>query len=258
MVSVGFIGGGRVTRILLGGWLRAGALPERILVHEPDQKALDALSATGIGVERVSAREAAGASVVFVALHPPAISAALADVKGTLAPGAVLVSLAPKIPISDLANAAGTPRVVRLIPNAPSLTGQGYNPVAYAQAIDAKTRIDLERLFAPWGAAPEVDEHHLEAYAVLTAMGPTYFWHQWQALREVAAGFGLAPAEVDRALRAMLVGSISTLLDSGLTPAAVMDLIPVKPLADVAPTMDAAYRTMLPALHAKIQPAVAV
>lgn len=258
MRSAGFIGGGRVTRILLGGWARAGALPKRVLVHDPDQTALEALSAIGVSFERVPAREAAGADVVFIALHPPAIAAALSDLKGTLAPGAVLVSLAPKIPISVLANAAGTPRVVRMIPNAPSLIGQGYNPVAYGPAVEPTIKAELERLFAPWGDAPEVDEHHLEAYAILTAMGPTYFWHQWQALREVAVGFGLATAEADRALRAMLAGSISALLETGLTPAAVMDLIPVKPLSDVAPTIDTAYRTMLPALHAKIQPVVAV
>ncbi len=257
MMSAGFIGGGRVTRILLGGWKRARALPGRILVHDPDEHALESLAATGVTFERVSAREAAGADVVFIALHPPAISAALSNLNGTFAPGAVLVSLAPKIPLSVLATAAGTPRVLRMIPNAPSLTGQGYNPVAYAPAIDARTRTDLERLFAPWGEAPEVDEHHLEAYAILTAMGPTYFWPQWQALREVAAGFGLAAAETDRALRAMLAGSISTLLDAGLTPAAVLDLIPVKPLAEIGPAVDAAYRTLLPALHAKIQPVVA-
>lgn len=258
MLSVGFIGGGRVTRILLGGWARAAALPRRVLVHDPDENALEALSTIGVSFERVSARVAAGADVVVVALHPPAISAALSDLRGTLAPGAVLVSLAPKIPLSALADAAGTPRVARMIPNAPSLVGQGYNPVAYARAIDAETRADLERLFAPWGEAPEVDEHHLEAYAILTAMGPTYFWYQWQALREVAGDLGLAPADTDRALRAMLSGASATLLDAGLSPAEVTDLVPVRPLAEVQPAVESAYRTLLPALHAKIQPVIPV
>jgi pyrroline-5-carboxylate reductase len=256
VTAAAFIGGGRVTRILLGGWARAGALPQRVLVHDPDEKALESLAAAGVTFDRVSARKAAGADVVFIALHPRAISAALADLKGTLTADAVLVSLAPTITLSMLADAAGTPRVVRMIPNAPSLTGQGYNPVAYARAIDTKTATDLARLFAPWGDAPEVEEPHLEAYAILTAMGPTYFWHQWQALREVTVGFGLSTAETDRALRAMLAGSISTLLDAGLPPAAVMDLIPVKPLAEMAPAIEAAYRTRLPALHARIQPIV--
>ena len=41
--SVGFIGGGRVARILLGGWRRAGILPSEVVVYDPDAKALDFL-----------------------------------------------------------------------------------------------------------------------------------------------------------------------------------------------------------------------
>jgi pyrroline-5-carboxylate reductase len=258
MSSAGFIGGGRVTRILLGGWARAAALPTRILVHDPDEKALESLAATGVKFEPVSAREAAGADVVFIALHPPAISTALSAVTGTLIGDAVLVSLAPKISLLALAEASGTSKVVRMIPNAPSLMGRGYNPVAYGAGLDANAKSELARLFAPWGETPEVKEHQLEAYAILTAMGPTYFWFQWQALREVAADLGLPQADTDHALRAMLSGAVATLWDAGLTPAAIMDLIPVKPMAEVAPTVDSAYRTLLPALHAKIRPVVAV
>jgi pyrroline-5-carboxylate reductase len=258
MSSTGFIGGGRITRILLGGWARAAALPKQILVHDPDEKALEFLATTGVTFERVSGRDAAGADVVFLALHPPAIRAALADVKGTLARNAMLVSLAPKIPLSALVDAAGTSRIARMIPNAPSLVGRGYNPVAYGDGLDPMARTELARLFAPWGEAPEVEEDQLEAYAILTGMGPTYCWFQWQALREVASTLGLPPADADRALRAMLSGALATLLDGGLTPAALMDLIPVKPMAEVEPTVDSAYRTLLPALHAKIHPVVTV
>ena len=34
-----------------------------------------------------------------------------------------------------------------------------------------------------------------------------------------------------------------------------MDLIPVRPLESIQPTVDEAYRTALPALYAKITPA---
>jgi pyrroline-5-carboxylate reductase len=257
MSSAGFIGGGRVARILLGGWARDEALPGRVLVHDPNQEALESLAATGVSFERVSLRDAAGADIVFLALHPPAIAAALSDLRGSLSSDALLVSLAPKVQLSALAAAAGTSRVARMIPNAPSLIGQGYNPVAYGDGIDAEARAEMTRLFAPWGEAPEVNEHHLEAYAILTGMGPTYFWFQWQALRDVAAELGLAHADADRALRATVNGAVATLLHGGLTPEAVMDLIPVKPLADVEPALQSAYRTLLPALHAKIRPVAA-
>jgi pyrroline-5-carboxylate reductase len=44
------------------------------------------------------------------------------------------------------------------------------------------------------------------------------------------------------------------LLESGLAPGEVMDLIPVKPLAEMEPQVTEMYRTRLPALFQKIKP----
>jgi pyrroline-5-carboxylate reductase len=141
-----------------------------------------------------------------------------------------------------------------MIPNAPSIIGRGYNPVAFGEGVDAATREGLSALFAPWGAWPEVPERDLEAYAILTGMGPTYYWYQWQALRDVVLQFGLAPERADDALRQMLDGAAATLLQSGLTPAAVLDLIPVRPLQSIEESVTAAYGTALPALYTRIRP----
>lgn len=255
MLTAGFIGGGRITRILAQGWARTGSLPARILVHDPDRRALDALAADIPGIEAVPAEAAAHVDFLFLALHPPAMLAAVAAAKPHLGLNTVLVSLAPKITIAALQQAAGTSRIVRMIPNAPSVVGRGYNPVAYGVGVDARARMLLNELFEPWGVAPEVPEPQLEAYAILTAMGPTYFWYQWQTLREVSAELGLTGMDADAATRSMVEGALATLLDAGLTPAATMDLIPVKPLAEMERTVIEAYRTALPALHAKLRPA---
>ena len=98
-------------------------------------------------------------------------------------------------------------------------------------------------------------EETLEAYAILSAMGPTYFWFQWQTLRELAGSFGLGPAEADVALRAMLDGAVRTFFDSGLPAERVMDLVPVKPLAESEQQIGQAYRDVLPKLHAKLKDA---
>jgi len=99
-----------------------------------------------------------------------------------------------------------------------------------------------------------VAEEKLEAYAVLTAMGPTYLWGQLQALREVVAGFGLSDAEITPAMKRMVCGATRTLLESGLTPAEVMDLIPVKPLAEMEAQVTEMYRSRLPGVYQKIKP----
>ena len=253
--TVGFIGGGRVTRVLVGGWLHTGGgLSKDVLVNEPDDAAFARLAEMCPEVRRSSPEQAAATEVVFLALHPPVLASAVPGLRPCLAPAAIVVSLAPKIPLSTLTAGLGTARVARMIPNAPSIIGRGYNPVAFAGGIDATARQNLSALFTPWGAWPEVDERHLEAYAILTGMGPTYYWYQWQALREAAGQFGLSPDSADTALQHMLSGALATLLQSGLPPAGVMDLIPVRPLQGIEESVTAAYGTALPALFAKIRP----
>jgi len=255
-MRTGFVGGGRVTRVLVGGWRHAGLLPTEILVNEPDDAAFARLAELCPEVRRTATEEVAAADVVFLALHPPVMGPMLPALRPCLGAQTVIVSLAPKIPLSTLTAGLGTPRVVRMIPNAPSIIGRGYNPVAFGDGVDAAARAILAALFAPWGAWPVVPERDLEAYAILTGMGPTYYWYQWQALREAAGQFGLSPERADEALRHMLDGALATLLQSGLPPAGVMDLIPVRPLQAIEESVTAAYSTALPALFAKIRPTV--
>jgi pyrroline-5-carboxylate reductase len=85
-------------------------------------------------------------------------------------------------------------------------------------------------------------------------MGPTYLWFQLQALRELAQDFGLTEADVTPAMKRMVCGATRTLLESGLPPAEVIDLIPVKPLNEMEASVAEMYRTRLPALWEKIKP----
>ena len=54
MASVGFIGGGRVTRILAGGWRRAAAVPDELLVYDPDPHAIEVLRAEVDGIDETT------------------------------------------------------------------------------------------------------------------------------------------------------------------------------------------------------------
>jgi len=172
-----------------------------------------------------------------------------------LKPDALVVLLAPKFTVAKLSGLlGGFDRIVRVIPNAPSVIGQGYNPVSFGAVLGLADRAAVKALLDPLGKYPEVAEEKLEAYAVLTAMGPTYLWFQLQALRDVAAGLGLSDAEITPAWERMVCGSVHTLLKSGLSPAEVMDVIPVKPLAEMEVQVTELYRTRLPAVYQKIRP----
>jgi pyrroline-5-carboxylate reductase len=254
--TVGFIGAGRVARIILGGLQKAGSLPSRVVASDTNPEVLKRLNAIFPFVETAlnHNREAAAQDLVFLGLHPPAMVGALGEIKDAMIPSAVLISLAPKLSFSKISEAlGGFSRIVRLIPNAASIIGQGYNPIAFAPSLDLQERKKIKTLVSTLGECPEVPEDKLEAYAVIVAMGPTYLWFQFEELRTLAESFGLTPEETHKGLAAMAAGAVKTLFDSGMTAEEVIDLIPVKPLGEDEAAIRAAYRARLEPLYRKLK-----
>ena len=255
--SIGFVGGGRVTRIFLGGWKRLGSLPADITVSDCNADTLNKLKAEFPGITPApgNTRAAAAQDVVVLAIHPPVMAEVAASIKGILRPNAIVVSLAPKVTLAKLTELlGGFQRIARMIPNAPSLIGAGYSPMCLAPPLDTADRQALGNLFSPLGDCPEVPEGRLEGYAILTGMGPTYLWFQLETLRGIARECGLTDEEITPALKRMVCGATRTLLESGLPPQEVMDLIPVKPLGEDEAAITQAYRTRLMPLFNKIKP----
>lgn len=253
MKTLGFIGAGRVARIMLEGWIRAGALPEEVIVHDTAADRAARLASLAPSIRTGSLVEAAAADLVIVGLHPPLLAEVLPSVKPHLKPEAVLLSLAPKVKFAGLANLlGGFSRLARQNPNAPSIVGEGYNPIAFAAGLPEAERRALLALMAPLGQCPVVEEDTIEAYALISAMGPTYLWFQFHEIERLAMEFGLTKAAAREAITAMVGGALSTLFGSGLVAGDVMDLVPVKPLAAEEPLFLAAYRDRLPQLFHKL------
>ena len=253
--GIGFVGGGRVVRIMLAGWQRAGKPLPKVVISDVDPAALSRLQAdfpfvTVTGDNRVAAAQ----QIVFLALHPPAIAGALGEIRDSLPPDGVLVSLAPKWTAGKIGEAlGGFARLVRAIPNAPSIVNKGYNPLWLSGALAASDRARVQALFAPLGACPEVPEDTLEAYAIVAAMGPTYLWYQLYQLIDLGCDFGLSREASASAVAAMVGGATGTMMETGMTPESVMDLIPVKPLAPIEQGVREAYRQTLGELHTKLK-----
>ena len=97
-----------------------------------------------------------------------------------------------------------------------------------------------------------MDEKKLEAYAIITAMGPTYFWFQWLKLQELGRQFGIDNAELKQAMPAMLHGAVVTLFESDLSTNQVLDLIPVCPLKENELAIEEIFEKKLTGLFIKL------
>jgi len=255
--TIGFIGAGRVTRIFLEGWKRVNFVPKEIIVSDTNPDTLNNLKKDfpSIIISLNNNILPAKQDLVFVSLHPPVLGSFLNDIKNELKPEAVLISLAPKFTIQKFTETLnGFNRIVRMNPNAPSIINEGFNPVTFSNAFSESEKAKLQNLFKLLGFSPEVEENKIEAFALITAMGPTYFWFQLYELNKLAISFGLSDEDIKTGITKMMTGALDTMFNSGLTPEQVMDLVPVKPIGDAEENIKELYNSKLTSIFNKIKP----
>ncbi|MCM8784579.1 MAG: NAD(P)-binding domain-containing protein [Candidatus Omnitrophica bacterium] len=255
--TLGFIGGGRITFIILEGLRRCGKLPEDVMVSDFSIEALEKLKRRfpEIDISVGDNKKPACQEIVFLALHPQAINSVFLEIKSSLKKEAIIISLAPKIMIEKLSEGlGGFRRIARMIPNTCSIINSGYNPIAFSSALSETEKEELKVWLGNLGDCPIVDEEKLEAYALLTAMGPTYLWFQLYELEKIAVSFGLTPQEAQEGISKMMKGTLKNYIyEADLSPEEVMNLIPVKPLKDEEENIKNIYRSKLEAVFKKIE-----
>lgn len=251
--TIGFIGSGRVAAFMLEGFAKAGTRASAVLSDaDPAVSALRARARPACRDAGTDFAAAAAADLVFVALHPPAIAAAAPAVAPRLGRGSVVVSLAPKVGLSTLENLFGTPKVVRFLPNAPSAIGAGFNPIAFGDGVPSADRTATAELLTALGEVVEVREQLIEAFAVLCAMGPTYFWPLMDEMARLGAEFGLEPDAARNLVSRMVAGSADLYGERERGYAELMDMVPLKPMAEDEASLRGTFAARLGGMHRKL------
>ena len=103
--TLGFIGGGRITRIILQAFKNKAVDFESIIVYEPNTETSGELQRKFPELEIAdSPGIPAGQDLVFLAVHPPVMMESLSNIKEAVTQSTVVVSLAPKITIDKMAS----------------------------------------------------------------------------------------------------------------------------------------------------------
>ena len=104
------------------------------------------------------------------------------------------------------------------------------------------------------GKTFEVPEGKLESYAIISAMLPTYFWFQWKELQKIGIQTGLSESESREAVSQTMMAALNLMFQSNLTYEQVIDLIPVKPIAEHEEEIKKCFQGKLLPLFEKIKP----
>ena len=205
-----FIGGGNMACAILGGLIAAGHPRERLSVVEPHAPQADIVRERfGIEVDATGGAALAAAQVVIWAVKPQVFRDAAAPCAAFVGT-ALHLSVMAGIRSDAIAQATGSERVVRAMPNTPALIGQGIAGLFARAAVTATDCAVIERMLSPTGETLWVaHEADLDAVTALSGSGPAYVFFFLEAMAQAAAGMGLSAEQGRRLAEATFSGATS-------------------------------------------------
>lgn len=246
MKTLSFVGGGRITRIILKGLSNKGILPDTTVydISEDAGKSIQA-SFEGVKIAR-NIEDALKADVVVIALMPKIMMENAEILRKGLSADSFVLTLAPKLKLSKVQELLGITRAARMNPSAPSIVNKGFNPVSFSEGSSDSEKNIIREIFGALGEIPEVDDRLIDAFAVVSAMGYTYFDYQFAMLASLAKEFDVPDDLVKKSMKTLAEGVAETVLNGNLGNDA-LDLVPARPLKNIEETVKVAMRTTLTA-----------
>lgn len=192
---IAVIGGGNMGSSLIGGLIKDGHSPEKLIASDPDPVKLQAL-AKNFHIQTTTDNKQAvhAAEVVLLAVKPQyfaAVTKDLAPALPTVKP--LIISIAAGIREASIQQwLGGHAAIVRAMPNTPALIGCGATALFANHQVTHDQRNLAESILRAVGVIVWLnDESLMDAVTALSGSGPAYFFLMMEALHEAAIQLGL-------------------------------------------------------------------
>lgn len=244
MKKLGFIGGGNMAEALARGLLQKKVFtPSDVIASDVDRGRRRKLArqlkikTTDSNLEVLRETRA-----ILLAVKPQTIDEVLAELGAAMnspAPSTdgakralvikpadrLFISIAAGITLGRLTAALGK-RVIRVMPNAPAMVGQGMAAMVGAPGAGKADEAFALRIFRAVGDAVALsDEALLDAVTALSGSGPAYVYLFVKALADAAVSEGLSPELAVRMALKTIRGAEENMRQSDLSPAELIRIV---------------------------------
>ncbi|MEW6359488.1 MAG: pyrroline-5-carboxylate reductase [Planctomycetota bacterium] len=226
--KIGFIGAGKMGEALMGGIIASD--PKRASRMVAFDASADRLAQVNHALKIAptkSNKEVVGASdVVFLAVKPNVVPDVLKEIRSTLTPKRLLVSIAAGVPLAAIESKLKPKcRVVRVMPNTPCLVGATAAAFALGSHATPADGEFVRSIFDAVGIAFQVDEKLLDAVTGLSGSGPAYIYVAIEALADGGVRMGLPRSIALKLAAQTAMGAAKMVLETGQHPGALKDAV---------------------------------
>ncbi len=194
-LNVAFIGAGAMASAMIGGLLaRRDVEAGGVIASDRHQERLDAVGGQfGVRTTLDNRGAARQAQVVVLSVKPQVLPGVLAELRGAVEPGALVVSIVAGATIASIATGLGHRAIVRTMPNTPAQVGEGMTVWTATPEVSDGQREQARAIVAALGRQLVVEEEKfLDMATAISGSGPAYVFLMMEALIDAAVHLGFS------------------------------------------------------------------
>jgi pyrroline-5-carboxylate reductase len=227
-LRIAFVGAGNMAEALIAGLLHAKLVrPAQLVASDIVPSRLEWLKRTyGVTTTGLNRDAVTGAQVIVLAVEPQVLDEVLADIAPIVDRDILIVSVAAGYPIARIArHLNGVTRIVRAMPNMPSIIREGVTAMAHDAELSEEDLAFARELFTAVGTVVVVAERSMDVVTGLSGSGPAYVFLMIEALADGGVKMGL-PRETAQLLAAQTVaGAARLVVESQEHPGVLKDRV---------------------------------
>lgn len=226
MAALGFIGMGNMGYAVLKGTQKAFAKEDIIFHSNTMEKMKQIADAEGISYKLSNQEVTAEAKYIILAVKPQMLEKILPELKESITPENVVISLAPGVTIAELEEMCGTKRIVRTMPNTPAMVGEGMTGVSYHKKNFTQEECEvIEKIFSSIGKMSVVEEKLLDAVVCASGSSPAYVFMFMEALADSVVKCGMKREDAYQYVAQTVLGSAKLMLETNKHPGELKDMV---------------------------------
>jgi pyrroline-5-carboxylate reductase len=221
-MKIAFIGGGNMGEAMLAAVLGKGlSTPDAVCVSDIKEERREHIKRKyGVEVTENNREAAHGKDVIILAVKPQNLSVVMAEMKASLKPSQLLLSIIAGARINTISQGLAHGCIVRAMPNTPAQIGAGISAWTATAEVTEVQKSWAQTILGAMGKEIYFnDEECLDMATAVSGSGPAYFFLMAESLIDAAVHIGLTSDAAGELVLQTMLGSAQLIQKAGKAPA---------------------------------------
>ena len=224
--KIGIIGCGNMGGAILYGALNSGVIaPEQAYVYDINPAMMEKAKGWGVNLVNSDEEVCECSDIILLAVKPQNAAEALGMCNKALE-GKAMMSIVAGVTVERLQKMIdGTPRILRLLPNTPSMVFEGAFAICSDNDFTEEELAAAKAIYGAIGIIEMVPEHLIDAACALNGGGPAFVAMFIEAMADGGVKQGLPRATAYRLAAQTALGTAKMILETGMHPGQIKDMV---------------------------------